>query len=178
AFVGASLMIAVAVIGVAWLIFFGQQVLPNHIIEVAPVEQQRQWSAGRTAHDSIKAWVLHCVGANFVSELPYNLQLIFSGRPSLYVPEELRKKRIKEKSDRSGNECGAVEQFDAQSTTRTWTEGERLLFAAAIHPVVHNFYRTGHHRCCQRQFDRTVWKGRYPAGQMASFPGDLPAGTA
>ncbi len=95
AFVGASLMIAVAVIGVAWLILFGQQVLPNHIIEVTPVEQQRQWSAGRTAHDSIKAWVPHCVGTNFVSELPYNLQLIFSGRPSLYVPEELRKSESK-----------------------------------------------------------------------------------
>lgn len=83
AFIGALLTIAVAVIVTVWIVFFGEQLLPGAAQVSVGSLTVEQSSAARTAHDSIRTWVLQCIGANSIRDLPDNLQSLFSANAGI-----------------------------------------------------------------------------------------------
>lgn len=76
AFIGVVLTVAIAVIVTAWIVVLAERQLPAS--EKVAIEQKSQFRAVEIAHDSIKTWVLHCVGANSIRELPKTFSLTFT----------------------------------------------------------------------------------------------------
>jgi hypothetical protein len=105
AFIGTLLTVAFAVIVTAWIVYYGERLLPQ-TIELAKTSPTEQWSAGKTAHDSIKTWVLHCIKANSVRELPENLQTIFSADEITFFPISSLMNVVRSITD---NEKGIIE---------------------------------------------------------------------
>jgi hypothetical protein len=82
AFIGLVLTVAIAITVTAWIVFFGEIFLPSNIVGVPARNDQEgvQFRAVEIAHNSIKTWVLQCVGANSIRDLPENLQSYFRDR--------------------------------------------------------------------------------------------------
>jgi hypothetical protein len=86
AFIGALLTIAIAVTVTAWIVFFSEMFLPSRIVGIpARDDQEVQFRAVEIAHNSIKTWVLQCVGANSIRDLPENLRSYFRDRSTYAV---------------------------------------------------------------------------------------------
>src|SRR5215471_3099976 len=75
ALIGVVVIVAIAFVGTTWIVFFAENLLPPK--DKILLEQESYGSSA--AHESVKNWVLNCVGANSIFELPRNLQVSFGG---------------------------------------------------------------------------------------------------